>query len=40
MPRPGLCFDVTKGTIVGGTGLTIRTYPARVEGDKIFVTLG
>lgn len=36
----GLCFDVTKGAIVGGSGLTIQTHEARVEGDKILIKLG
>ncbi|HTU83036.1 MAG TPA: Rieske 2Fe-2S domain-containing protein, partial [Candidatus Acidoferrales bacterium] len=34
----GLCFDVTSGNIVGGSGLSIETYATRIEGDKIFVS--
>jgi nitrite reductase/ring-hydroxylating ferredoxin subunit len=35
----GLCFDVTNGEIVGGTGLTIETYATPIEDHKIFVSL-
>lgn len=35
----GLRFDVTTGKIVGGTGLAVRTYPTRVEGEKVLISL-
>jgi len=36
----GLCFDVTNGKNVGGAGLTLQTYPTRIDGDKILVNPG
>jgi nitrite reductase/ring-hydroxylating ferredoxin subunit/alkylhydroperoxidase/carboxymuconolactone decarboxylase family protein YurZ len=35
----GLRFDVTTGSIVGGTGLAIQTYRTRIEGSKVLVSL-
>ncbi|HKU80879.1 MAG TPA: carboxymuconolactone decarboxylase family protein [Candidatus Tumulicola sp.] len=35
----GLRFDVTSGSIAGGSGLCVTTYPAKVDDGKISVAL-
>ncbi len=38
-PAHGMTFDVRTGCMRGNTGLTLRVYPVRLEGETVWVDL-